>query len=67
MDDWETFQQFKSKKFSDVLFRHLYANRDENFSQTVKKILKDLKKEPFIQEDGVSRPYGNMELLANFY
>lgn len=70
LDDWEAFQQFKNRKFSDVLFRHLYVNRTPQFNVIVQDFLGELKKQPHppsVDPSQPARPYGNIELVANFY
>lgn len=72
VDTWENFKTYIKNLYSDVLFRHLYCERDEKFQQKLQKYLDRIRENPLFiieKEDGSKseRPYTSGELIYNMY
>ena len=73
LDDWDQFKQYKYKRFTDVIFRHLHVDRTtDHFAQGIQKFIDTIQKEPLADNaENIGgerkRPYKSAELVAKFY
>ena len=76
IQSWEEFRIYKTQKYNDCWFRHLYCDRDDEFLQKTQNFIQKMREKPFVtkkadptQKESVDRRrlYRDAELISKYY